>query len=123
MVPAFVSKGLDNPVGLAFDAPDNLYVANNTNNTISTVTLAGAVSTFVSSPASTTTPYGQTFGLAFDAAGDLFIASGGNNTIFKLTPTGTVSTFVSSGLGTPPAWPSGPASFTSPTTAKTRSPR
>ena len=48
-VSTFVSSGLDQPDGLAFDAAGNLYVANDSNNTISKVTPAGAVSTFVSS--------------------------------------------------------------------------
>ena len=48
-VSTFVSSGLNGPVGLAFDAAGNLYVANYGNSTISKVTPAGVVSTFVSS--------------------------------------------------------------------------
>ena len=53
-VSTFVSSGLDEPEGLAFDAAGNLYVADcngsfGTNGTISKVTPAGAVSTFVGS--------------------------------------------------------------------------
>ena len=51
VVSTFVSSGLSDPVGLAFDAAGNLYVANDGNNTISKVTPAGAVSTFVSTRA------------------------------------------------------------------------
>ena len=80
------------PMGLAFDAAGNLYVANHGNNTISKVTPAGAVSTFVSSGLDCPD------GLAFDAAGNLYVANNGNNTISKVTPAGAVSTFVSSGL-------------------------
>ena len=72
---------------LAFDAAGNLYVANFGNSTISKVTPAGAVSTFVSSGLD------DPEGLAFDPAGDLYVANGGNNTISKVTPAGTVSTF------------------------------
>ena len=89
------SSGLDEPEGLAFDASGNLYVANEGNNTISEVTLAGVVSIFVSSGLS------GPEGLAFDASGNLYVANEGNNTISKVTPTGVVSTFVSSGLDAP----------------------
>ncbi len=67
------------------------------NNTISKVTPAGAVSTFVSS--GLTGPDG----LAFDAAGNLYVANCNSITISKVTPAGAVSTFVSSGLD----WPEG----------------
>ena len=65
------------------------------NGTISKVTPAGAVSTFVSSGLD----YPE--GLAFDAAGNLYVANSGNNTISEVTPAGAVSTFVSSGLNGP----------------------
>ena len=82
--------------GLAFDAAGNLYVANDGNDTISKVTPAGAVSTFVSERARCPE------GLAFDAAGNLYVANSDNNTISKVTPAGAVSTFVSSsGLDDP----------------------
>ena len=104
----FVSSGLSNPLGLAFDAAGNLYVANEGNNTISKVTPSGAVSTFVSSGLN------GPIGLAFDAAGNLYVANEGNNTISKVTPSGAVSTFVS-GLMALSAWPSTPrATSTSP---------
>jgi sugar lactone lactonase YvrE len=94
-VTTFVSNGLSEPEGLAFDTAGNLYVANYNSNTISELTPAGAASTFVSSglngPA----------GLAFDAAGNLYVANWGNSTISKVTPAGAVSTFVSSGLYQP----------------------
>ena len=79
VVSTFVSSGLDDPEGLAFDAAGNLYVANDGNNTISEVTPAGAVSTFVSSglnypdawpstpPATSTSPTGEQHDLQGDA--------------------------------------------------------
>jgi len=93
----FVSSnlGLSGPEGLAFDASGNLYVANYNSNTISKVTPAGVVTTFVS------TGLSQPTGLVFDASGILYVANWGSNTISKVTPSGVVSTFVSSGLFNP----------------------
>src|SRR5208337_3322479 len=89
------NAGLDGPYCMSFDASGNLYVANAENNTISKVTPAGTVSTFVSSGLS------DPSGLAFDSSGNLYVANYSGNTISKVTPGGTVSTFVSSGLSGP----------------------
>ena len=69
MVSTFAS-GFNGPVGLAFDAAGNLYVANYGNSTVSEVTPAGLVSTFASG-------FEQPYGLAFDAAGNLYVANYG----------------------------------------------
>jgi DNA-binding beta-propeller fold protein YncE len=93
---AFVSgSGLNNPYGEAFDASGNLYVANPGNNTISKVTPAGTVTTFVNSAQGLSNPVG----LAMDQSGNLYIANTNNNTVSKVTPAGVVSTFVSSTQG------------------------
>ncbi len=88
IVSSFVGSPLALPEGLAFYAR-NLYVANSGDNTISEVTPAGAVSTFVSSGLDDPTS------LAFDAAGNLYVANAANNTISKVTPAGAISTFAS----------------------------
>ena len=82
------ASGFDDPVGLAFDAAGNLYVANAGNGTVSKVTPAGVVSTFASG-------FNDPVGLAFDAAGNLYVANAGNNTVSEVTPAGVVSTFAS----------------------------
>ena len=82
------ASGFNDPVGLAFDAAGNLYVANVGNDTVSEVTPAGAVSTFASG-------FNDPNGLAFDAAGNLYVANIGNDTVSKVTPAGVVSTFAS----------------------------
>src|SRR5208337_3994902 len=89
------NAGLDGPYCMSFDASGNLYVANAENNTISKVTPAGTVSTFVSSGLS------YPSGLAFDSSGNLYVTNQVDDTISKVTPGGTVSTFVSSGLSGP----------------------
>ncbi len=53
---------------------DAHYVANAGNGTVSEVTPAGLVSTFVSG-------LSLPVGLAFDAAGNLYVANIGNNTV------------------------------------------
>ena len=124
VVSTFVSSSseLDDPTGLAFDAAGNLYVANYgpgepdfgsgepdcgsgeaSYGTISEVTPAGVVSTFVSSGLN------DPSALAFDAAGNLYVANNGtppleaDGTISEVTPAGVVSTFVGSGLNYPAA--------------------
>ena len=77
---------------MAFDGNGNLYIANHGANTISEVTPAGAVSTFVSASQGLNGPGS----LAFDSSGNLYIANTANSTISKVTPGGTVSTFIAS---------------------------
>ena len=63
------ASGFNDPVGLAFDAAGNLYVANCRQRTrCSKVTPAGEVSTFASG-------FDDPVGLAFDAAGNLYVAN------------------------------------------------
>jgi sugar lactone lactonase YvrE len=76
----------------AFNAPaQNLFVANESDNTVSQFTPAGAQTTFASG---LTTPTG----LAFDTAGNLFVEDAGSGNIYKYTPDGTQSIFFS-GVG------------------------
>ena len=93
------AQGLSSPFGLAFDGNGNLYVANESNGTVSKVTPGGAVSTFVT--LGVTPPTKRLTALAFDTNGNLYVASYINSTISKVTPGGIVSTFVSSGLNHP----------------------
>jgi sugar lactone lactonase YvrE len=87
------ATGFNAPEGMAFDANDNLYVANYLGDSISKVTPDGEVSTFASGfPTNGFTSYPS--GLAFDAAGNLYVALIGNNSVSKVTPDGTISTDV-----------------------------
>ncbi|HAF13352.1 MAG TPA: hypothetical protein DCK99_06550 [Blastocatellia bacterium] len=87
--------------GIAIDERNNLFVADNQQQTIYMITpdrqfsTAGAISTFVSLPVP--------IGLAFDGAGNLYASDGGPDvgvpgSITKIAPDGT-QTLVDSGLG------------------------
>ena len=89
------ASGFNAPDALAFDAAGNLYVANESNGTVSEVTPAGQASTFASG-------FSSPDGLAFDAAGNLYVANWGNGTVSEVTPAGVVSTFAS-GFSSPTA--------------------
>jgi len=84
------------PKGMAFDSSGNLYVANRTANTISEVSPAGVVTTFVTSNQGLNEP----IAVAFDANGNLYVAN--STSISKVTPGGVVSTFVNFNYGANP---------------------
>ncbi len=92
----FVTEGLNSPTGMAFDSRGNLYVANYTANTISEISPAGVVTTFVNSNQGLKNP----IAVAFDANGNLYVAN--TTSISKVTPGGVVSTFVNFNYGADP---------------------
>jgi hypothetical protein len=92
------ASGLNYPVGIAFNAAGDLFVANgNLSDTITEITPTGSESTFASG-------LNQPTNLAFDKAGDLFVADQGayneNGDITEIAANGTTSVF-SSSLGKP----------------------
>jgi streptogramin lyase len=94
----------DLPEGVAVDAADNVYVADNGNNLIRKITPAGVVSTLAgsgmagsSNGTGTAASFNSPFGIAVDAAGNVYVADSGNNLIRKITPSGVVSTFAGNG--------------------------
>jgi sugar lactone lactonase YvrE len=96
---------LNQPIGVAFDAAGNLYIADQGNNrvrkvtgtTISTVAGTG-VSGFSGDGASATAAQlSAPQGLAFDSAGDLFIADGANNRVRRISATGAITTYAGMG--------------------------
>jgi hypothetical protein len=93
----FVTSGLNQPIGPAFDSTGNLYVANYGNSTISKVAAGSSTATpFVTSGLS------QPHYLAFDASGNLYVANFGNGTVSKVAAgTSTATPFVTSGLSLP----------------------
>ncbi|MBM3267722.1 MAG: hypothetical protein FJZ01_08755 [Candidatus Sericytochromatia bacterium] len=104
------SAKLSNPYGLAVDANDNVYVADEGNHVIRRITPTGAVSTYAgkqSAPCEATPTNGATSSATFcypaqltlDTAGNLYVTDRGSCRIRKITPTGTVSTLAGSGGG------------------------
>jgi len=90
--------------GIAVDPAGNLWVADNSNQTIRKITSAAVVTTFAGSPGNSgsvdgtggAARFNNPQGLQLDAAGNLYVADRGNHTIRKITPTGTVSTLAGS---------------------------
>jgi len=87
---------LVNAWALTFDSSGNLYVADNTDNTIYKFTPGGQKSIFA------TNSLNSPEGLAFDSSGNLYVANAGDGKIVEFTPGGVGSIFAS-GLNNPDA--------------------
>ncbi|MBU6429469.1 MAG: hypothetical protein KGR26_10690, partial [Cyanobacteria bacterium REEB65] len=94
-----------NPMGLAIDRSDLLYVADASNNRIRQVTEGGVVTTIAGSSlgladaVGTRAKFDDPVALTLGASGDLFVADQGNNAIRKITPAGVVTTVAGGALG------------------------
>ena len=81
---------LDFPLGMAFNAAGDLWVANHANNTVAEFTPAQLAATGSPTPAVTLNVAGTSLdglaGLAFDPAGDLWLTSNLNKTVAEFTP-------------------------------------
>ncbi|MDA1277210.1 MAG: FG-GAP-like repeat-containing protein, partial [Verrucomicrobia bacterium] len=93
-----------NPVGVAVDSADNLYVTDSGNRTVRKITPSGVVSTLAGLAGSFGTAdgpgsvarFGRPIGVAVDSAGNVFVTDQINETIRKITPDGVVSTLAGS---------------------------
>ena len=103
----WVSTGLDNPTGLAFDSSGNLFVVNKGDDSIVKISPGGTVTTFVSGSHGSAL-LNDPQGLVVDSSGNVYVAnlgSTGNNTnsIIKFNSSGAGSVFATSAtlLNTP----------------------
>jgi serine/threonine protein kinase, bacterial len=99
------AASFDNPTGVAVDAADNVYVADQNNDAIRKISPAGVVSTLAGSGSTgfaNGTGVAATFdnptGLAVDATGNIYVADQNNFAIRKITPGGVVTTLAGSGI-------------------------
>jgi hypothetical protein len=107
-----VSAKLNNPTGLAFDAANNLYIADQGNNVIRRVdavsglitTVAGGGTTLITAssssvPATSALLYGPQ-AIAVDAAGDLFLSVSYYQTVLRVDAgTGFITLYAGNGTG------------------------
>ncbi len=96
---AGASASFNQPMGLAFDAAGNLFVADRVNSMIRKITPAGVVSTlagtlprgYIDGPGAIA-KFNPSNNLVLDADGNMYVADQSNNMIRKVTPAGEVST-------------------------------
>ena len=108
------SAAFFDPLGLAVDANDNIYVADAGNDLIRLIS-AGNVTTFagtINTGSSTQlSPFNNPTGIAIDATGNLFIANYLANNILKVTPAGAVTTYAGTGATGAANGPAASATF------------
>ena len=89
-----------NPAGVAVDGNDNVYVADNANDTIRKITAAGAVTTLAGSAGTAGSADGSggsaqfngPVGIASDSNGDLYVSDQGNEEVRTVSPSGATAT-------------------------------
>lgn len=88
-----IHDGLSSPVGMAYDADGNLYIANWSAGTVLRFAADGQRSVFAEELRGPS-------GLAISSAGDIYVASYSEDLVWRFTPAGERSVFVQ-GLATP----------------------
>jgi sugar lactone lactonase YvrE len=77
-----ITAGLSNPVRVAFDSSNNMYVANLVGNNVTIYSSAGALSKTISG-------INRPLGVAVDGAGNLFVASNSGDEVYVYNAAGT----------------------------------
>lgn len=98
---------LYSPNDVAFDAQDNMYIADWGNEVIRKVTPSGTITTFAGGGSGGLGDGGSAInaelndplGLEFDSAGNLYFADNGNHRVRKLNTSGIISTVAGTGIG------------------------
>ncbi len=97
---------LSNAAGLAIDANDNMFVADEVNNRIRKIDRRGRITTFAGNgkqgysgngKAATLAALYYPIGLAVDADGNVFVADAGNNAVRCITKDGIINTIAGTG--------------------------
>ncbi len=96
----------NHPFGLALDQSGHLYVADQANSVIRSISPASVVNTLAGTPgiagavngADSLASFNRPFGVAVDGSGNVYVADAGNNLIRKIAANGTVSNFAGTGL-------------------------
>ncbi len=101
-----INAQFSSPGGIAMDAHGNLYIADQNNNVIREVNLAGIISTVAGTGASgfggdggpaTAALLSLTTGIAVDGAGNMYISDDGNQRIRKVSASGIITTIAGNG--------------------------
>ena len=103
---AATSAKLDNPIGVAVDSSNNIYIADQANNKIRKFTVGGNISTVAGNgtagstgdgSAATSAELDAPTGVAVDSSGNIYVADKINNKIRKFTLGGDIGTVAGDG--------------------------
>lgn len=111
---ADTSSSFFDPMAVAVDSKDNVYVADAGNNLIRLIS-GGNVTTFAGTintgTTTTLSPFNNPSGIAIDASGNIFVANYLANTILEVSPSGVVSTYAGTGKAGANNGPAASATF------------